>query len=233
MRRQEQQAGHQRKLAERQRVGAPAEVQVHDPALRGSEAAGHQPPRHIQLARPCADRPDERHVGDHGGQPHDRREEPDLGLEPELSSEQSHRSYSSKSVVLRKLTLRKLTRDGSTSPLAVNPQSQRKLARLQVALRLEPLASRKLARRKLARAQSISPVAGSIMVFGARFVDQDEPESSAEYTSITPPAPGTSSSVARSAPFTRAGDQYGRSSRISAAAPETTAVAIEVPPALK
>ena len=56
VRRQEQQAGHERKLAERQRVGAPAEVQVHDPALRGREAGGHQPPRHVQLARPCAER---------------------------------------------------------------------------------------------------------------------------------------------------------------------------------
>ena len=59
---------------------------------------------------------------------------------------------------MRKLTLRKLTRVGSTSPLPVKPQSQRKLARLHVALSGEPLASRKLARRKLARVQSIRPL---------------------------------------------------------------------------
>src|SRR5215208_1873421 len=76
--------------------------------------------------------------------------------------------YQPKSVVFRKLTLRKLTRVGSISPLSVNPQSQRKLARLHVALRFEPLASRKLARRKLARVQSIRPLAGSISVFGGR-----------------------------------------------------------------
>ena len=115
----------------------------------------------------------------------------------------------------------------------MKPQSQRKLARLQLALRFEPLASRKLARRKLARVQSISPDVGSISVFGARLAVAVALASSAALTSITPPAPGTSTSVAWSAPLTCAGVQFGCASIRSAAAPDTTPVAIDVPPARK
>ena len=43
----EQQASHERQLAERQRVGAAPEVQVHDPALGGRESGRHRPPGHI------------------------------------------------------------------------------------------------------------------------------------------------------------------------------------------
>src|SRR5215207_1000211 len=141
--------------------------------------------------------------------------------------------YPPKSVVLRKLTLRKLARVGSISPLLVKPQSQRKLARLQVALRLVPLASRKLARRKLARVQSISPDVGSIRVLGARSTVAVAVASSAAPTSITPPAPGTSTTVAWSAPLTCADVQFGCASSRSAAAPDTIPVAIDVPPARK
>src|SRR5215207_58724 len=141
--------------------------------------------------------------------------------------------YPPKSVVLRKLTLRKLTRVGSTSPLLVRPQSQRKLARLHEALSGEPLASRKLARLKLARVQSIWPLTGSTSSFGARLTENAEVPSSAAATSITPPAPGTSTSFEVSAPLTCAGVQVGCASRSSAAAPDTTADDIDVPPALK
>ena len=109
-------------------------------------------------------------------------------------------SYWPKSVVLRKLTLRKLTRVGSTSPLLVKPQSQRKLALLHEALSGEPLASRKLARRKLARVQSIRPVAGSMSWFGVRLTDELAFASSAAVTSTAPPAPGTSSREERARP---------------------------------
>ena len=61
VRREEQQASHERQLAERQRVGAAPEVQVHDPALGGRESGRHGPPRHIQRRRAGAER---RHEGD-------------------------------------------------------------------------------------------------------------------------------------------------------------------------
>ena len=91
---QEQQARHERQLAERQRVRAAAEVEVHHPALRGGEAGRHEPPRHVQLARPHADRLHEAEVGERRGRGHHAREEPDLRLEAELLSEDSHRPTS-------------------------------------------------------------------------------------------------------------------------------------------
>ena len=46
-RRREQQAEDERQVAERERVGAAAEVQVHHAALRGEEAEGQAPPRDV------------------------------------------------------------------------------------------------------------------------------------------------------------------------------------------
>jgi hypothetical protein len=43
----EQQAEHERQVAERERVGAAAEVQVHDAALGGEEAQREAPPRQV------------------------------------------------------------------------------------------------------------------------------------------------------------------------------------------
>src|ERR687897_589650 len=92
---------------------------------------------------------------------------------------------------------------------------------------------RKLTRRKLARVQSIIRVAESISSFGGRVTVKELLAFSAFAVLTTPPAPGTSSSVETSAPLTWAGVQSGWSSRSRAAAPDTTAVAMDVPPARK
>src|SRR5918994_4693141 len=110
--------------------------------------------------------------------------------------------YQPKSVVFRKDTRRKLTRFGSPSPLSVKPHSQRKLERLHVVLYGVPLASRKLTRRKLARVQSIIRVAESISSFGGRATVKALLAFRAFAVLITPPPPGTSSSVETSAPLT-------------------------------
>ena len=95
--------------------------------------AATSPPRHVQRRRAGAERRHQGEVRDHRRQRrHDAAEDPDLGFETRAVAEADHPPTRSKSTVRRKLTLRKLTRCGSTSPLASSPQSQRKLARVQM-----------------------------------------------------------------------------------------------------
>ena len=228
--RKEQQAGHQRQLAQRQRVGAPPEVQVHHPALGGRERERHQPPGHVQRRGTGAERGDQGDVGAGRGDRHGPAQYPDLGFQPELSTHGDHSAYRSKSTFRRKLTLRKLTRVGSTSPLASSPQSQRKLTRVQSAPNGEPLASRKLARRKLARLQSIWPVCRvdqrarhepAVGASRCRRAPRSRPRRRADTRHVAARRDERALDLVRG--------QLGRFSSISATDPETTAVAIEVP----
>ena len=86
----EHQATHERHLAERQRVGAAPEVQVHDPALGSRKSGRHGPPGHIKRGRPAAERRHEGDVSHHGEHRHDAAEDPDLGFQTQLSSEGDH-----------------------------------------------------------------------------------------------------------------------------------------------
>jgi len=61
-------------------MGAAPEVQVHDPTLRSGEARRYGPPRHVELARPSAERLNESQVRGDRGNRHEARQTPDLGL---------------------------------------------------------------------------------------------------------------------------------------------------------
>jgi hypothetical protein len=87
---QEEQAHHQGQLAQGEGVRAAAEVEVHHPALRGREAGGDRPPRHVHRRRCHLHVLDDREVHRRGQRGHDAAEDPDLRLQPERPAQDAH-----------------------------------------------------------------------------------------------------------------------------------------------
>jgi hypothetical protein len=81
-RRREQQADHQRQLADGERVRAAAEVRVDDEHLGRAEGDRQGPPRHVHAAGVCGQVANIRQVERHGRRRDERREQPDAERSP-------------------------------------------------------------------------------------------------------------------------------------------------------